>query len=139
MMTTDVVTASDVTTEAGDPDLVTASIVPVTSDTGDLVTPALPGITETDRTGEFLGDADLITDLTTEDANFDNIDTNDETLETGDKSTISDASESTTEAGVTTLSPPGAGHGQASSCANNVCRNGGTCLTSIDGFQCHCR
>ena len=24
-------------------------------------------------------------------------------------------------------------------CKNNVCRNGGTCLTSIDGFQCHCR
>ena len=134
MMTTDVVTASDVTTEVGDPDLVTASIVAVTSDTGDLVTPALPGITETDRTGDFSGDADLITDLTTEDANFDNIDTNDETLKTGDKSTISDASESTTEAGVTTLS-----HGQTSSCANNVCRNGGTCLTSIDGFQCHCR
>ena len=137
MMTTDLVTGSDVSTEAGDPDLVTASIMPVTSDTGELVTPALPGITETDRAGDLEGEADLITDLTTEDTDFDNMATNDETLETGDNETISDESESTTEAGMTSLSPPG--QGQASSCANNVCRNGGTCLTSIDGFQCHCR
>lgn len=137
MLTTDLVTGSDVSTEAGDPDLVTASIVPVTSDTGDIVTPALPGITETDRAGDISGEADLITDLTTEDTHFDNIATNDETLETGDNETISDESESTTQAGVTSLSPQG--QGRASSCANNVCRNGGTCLTSIDGFQCHCR
>ena len=96
-----------------------------------------------DRAGDFSGEeADLITDLTTEDTHFDdNIDTNDETLETGDKSTsISDASTTEATDGVTTLRPQGAGSdGQASSCANNVCRNGGTCLTSIDGFQCHCR
>ena len=49
VMTTELVTSSDISTEAGDPDLVTASMVPVTSDTGDLVTPALPGVTETDR------------------------------------------------------------------------------------------
>ena len=93
------------------------------------------------RAGDFSGEeADLITDLTTEDTHFD--DTNDETLETGDKSTsISDASTTeATDGSVTTLRPQGAGgDGQASSCANNVCRNGGTCLTSIDGFQCHCR
>ena len=45
---------------------------------------------------------------------------------------------------LTTLNPqsgerPESGSDEMSSCEKNVCRNGGTCLTSIDGFQCHCR
>ena len=131
MLTSEGVTASDVTDVAGDSELVTASIRTVTSDTGDIVTPALPGITETDRTG-ISGQDDFIIDLTTEDSNFYNS-THDATFETGGKTSISDG-ESTTQTGVTSLNP-----GAGQSCANNVCRNGGTCLTSIDGFQCHCR
>ena len=127
MLTSEGVTASDVTDVAGDSELVTASIRTVTSDTGDIVTPALPGITETERTG-ISGQDDFIIDLTTEESNLYN-----STNETGGKTSISDG-ESTTQTGVTSLNP-----GAGQSCANNVCRNGGTCLTSIDGFQCHCR
>ena len=127
MLTSEGVTASDVTDVAGDSELVTASIRTVTSDTGDIVTPALPGITETERTG-ISGQDDFIIDLTTEESNFYN-----STNETGGKTSIYDG-ESTTQTGVTSLNP-----GAGQSCANNVCRNGGTCLTSIDGFQCHCR
>ncbi|XP_023335490.1 protein eyes shut isoform X2 [Eurytemora carolleeae] len=45
---------------------------------------------------------------------------------------------------LTTLAPkePGATAiypSQHTSCTQNICRNGGTCLWSIDGFQCHCK
>ena len=73
------------------------------------------------------------------------------TLETGETSTmvtgISEPESTTTTdtiTTITTLKPrreekPEAGSEGITSCESNVCRNGGTCLTSIDGFQCHCR
>ena len=78
------------------------------------------------------------------------IDITNTTLETGDTSTMvtgSSEPDSTTEnlttlTTLTTLTPgkkAEAGSEDLAWCENNVCRNGGTCLTSIDGFQCHCR
>ena len=132
-------------------DSISTSIMDVTTDTS-MVTPLLPG--ETDRTGDISGEEDefLVDTFTTDDTNItiSTTDTNAATNETGEQSTtISDRAESTTDSSysvrVTTLEPHHQDDSDSSagqnmtSCTNNVCRNGGTCLTSIDGFQCHCR
>ena len=133
-------------------DSISTSIMDLTTDTS-MVTPLLPG--ETDRTGDISGEEDefLVDTFTTDDTNITisttETDTNAVNQETGEHSTThSDRVESTTDSSytmrVTTLEPhyhqddTSAGQNMTS-CTNNVCRNGGTCLTSIDGFQCHCR
>ena len=42
-------------------------------------------------------------------------------------------------AGQPTTTGPDQEASTVSTCSANVCRNGGTCLTTISGFQCHCR
>ena len=61
-------------------------------------------------------------------------------------SDYSTTSDSTARIKITTLRPRPSSQdtdysfqSNVTACKNNVCRNGGTCLTSIDGFQCHCR
>ena len=76
-----------------------------------------------------------------------NTDTTNTTQETGDTSTImtifseEDSTIESMTVRLTTLSPGDKLDisSNITSCNNNVCRNGGTCLTTIEGFQCHCR
>ena len=127
-----------------DTDLVSTTIVSISDGVTMETTPALPdGVTadEEERTGNIPEDGLIIDTITTEDTNANNTTT--ETHETATE-TISDV-ESTTgyTMKVTTLSPTDSQTTDVedgiSSCSRNVCKNGGTCLTSIDGFQCHCR
>ena len=142
------VTEESVEGETSTPDLVSSSVMEAETDSSQ-VTPSLPQVTEQDRGGAGGGEEaedELLLDITNT------------TLETGETSTtLTGISEpdSTTEnlntlttpttiTTITTITPrPGekteAGSDDMKSCENNVCRNGGTCLTSIDGFQCHCR
>ena len=101
-------------------------------------TPTLPD--EQDRgPGDVPEDELIIDNITTEDTNANNTTT--ETHET-DMLQTSISDEDSTTMRLTTLSPVSdheTPESSVSSCSSNVCRNGGTCLTSIDGFQCHCR
>ena len=132
--TTPDLASSEVTEEEMDSSIVTPSLPGVTERDNSIVTPDLPEVTERDRGGEMF----LETDITN-------------TVETGDtsttKTTFSEVDESTTDSltvRLTTLKPGddnnnNNNNNNVTSCHNNVCRNGGTCLTSIEGFQCHCR
>ena len=119
-------------------DLMTSITEEGDTDTASEATPALPGPTETDRAragvtvtsgpggaGPHVMNISYILMFFAETKT----DSNTATDETGTQTqNISDFE--------TTTGGPGT---NMTSCANNVCRNGGTCLTSIDGFQCHCR
>ena len=114
------------------------------------LTPDSDGITETDRAGDISGEQDLFIDtFTTEDTNSNTKATDETGAATASTTFVSDDDSTTATTDgymvtVTTLEPGKSlmekgSSSNMSSCSSNVCRNGGTCLTSIDGFQCHCR
>ena len=131
-------TGSDSLDHIDDLDLVSTTIVSISDGVTVVSTPTLPD--EQDRgPGDVPEDELIIDNITTEDTNANNTTT--ETHET-DMLQTSISDEDSTTMRLTTLSPVSdheTPESSVSSCSSNVCRNGGTCLTSIDGFQCHCR
>ena len=131
-------TSSDSLDDDDDLDLVSTTIVSISDGVTVVSTPTLPD--EQDRgPGDVPEDELIIDNITTEDTNANNTTT--ETHET-DMLQTSISDEDSTTMRLTTLSPVSdheTPESSVSSCSSNVCRNGGTCLTSIDGFQCHCR
>ena len=131
-------TSSDSLDHDDDLDLVSTTIVSISDGVTVVSTPTLPD--EQDRgPGDVPEDELIIDNITTEDTNANNTTT--ETHET-DMLQTSISDEDSTTMRLTTLSPVSdheTPESSVSSCSSNVCRNGGTCLTSIDGFQCHCR